>query len=75
MLMQLLVSRGDGGDQRMEAIMELFREASRFLADARMRKEAGPLLEEMQSVIQMVAVEVLEIRGSRAMRSILNVGS
>ena len=74
----LVVDRGGGnggGDQRMEAIMELFREASRLLADERVRQEAGPLLEEMQSVIQMVAVEVLEIRGSRAMRSILNVGS
>ena len=73
----MVVDRGGdgGGDARMEAIMELFREASRILGDARLRQEAGPLLEELQSVIQMVAVEVLEIRGSRAMRSILNVSS
>lgn len=57
----------------MEAIMEIFRGAGAFLSDSRMREEAGPLLEELQSVIQMVAVEVLEIRGSRAMRSILNL--
>ena len=76
--LQLVVNGGgdgSGGDQRMEAIMEIFREASRLLGDERVRQEAGPLLEELQSVIQMVAVEVLEIRGSRAMRSILNVGS
>lgn len=57
----------------MDAIMEIFREAAAFLSDPRMRQESGPLVEEMQSVIQMVAVEVLEIRGSRAMRTILNV--
>ena len=67
-----MVCRGNGGDRRVEAIMEIFRESAAFLGDPRMRQEAGPLLEELQSVIQMVAVEVLEIRGSRAMRSILN---
>ena len=71
----MLVDRGNGNDQRMDAIMEIFREAAAFVSDPRMRQEAGPLLEELQSVIQMVAVEVLEIRGSRAMRSILNVRS
>ena len=35
----------------------------------------GALLAELQSVAQMVAVEVLEIRGSRAMRSMLRLGS
>ncbi|GKY92638.1 hypothetical protein MPSEU_000233900 [Mayamaea pseudoterrestris] len=58
---------------RMEAIMELFREASSFLADPKFRENSGPLLEELQSVAQSVAVEVLEIRGSRAVRSILRV--
>lgn len=58
---------------RMDAIMELFREAANALRDERLRQDAGPLLEELQSVAQMVAVEVLEIRGSRAMRSILQV--
>ena len=56
----------------MEAIMDILREASRVLADAQRHPElTGPLLEELQSVIQMVAVEVLEIRGSRAVRSML----
>lgn len=67
------MENGSGQDQRMQAMMEIFRESMAFLSDPRMREEAGPLLEELQSVIQMVAVEVLEIRGSRAMRTILNV--
>jgi hypothetical protein len=73
----LVVVHGDGkadaGIGRMEAIMELFREISVALGNERLRQDAGPLLEELQSVIQMVAVEVLEIRGMRAMRSILKV--
>ena len=68
-------SGGPSGNSapRMEAIMELFREASSFLADPVFRENSGPLLEELQSVAQSVAVEVLEIRGSRAVRSILRV--
>jgi len=56
---------------RMEAILELIRAMSGFISDTRLRQDAEPLLEELQSVIRMVAVEILEIRGSRAMRSIL----
>jgi len=67
----LVVGGGDGGGARIEAVVELFRGAIAFLSDPRMRN--GPLLEELQSVIQMVAVEVLEIRGSRAMRVVLRV--
>ena len=68
-------SGGPSGNSapRMEAIMELFREVSSFLADPMFRENSGPLLEELQSVAQSVAVEVLEIRGSRAVRSILRV--
>ena len=76
----LIVNNGNDKDDespdnqaRMEAIMELFRELSGFLGDERFRRDAGPVLEELQSVAQMVAVEVLEIRGSRAVRSILGV--
>jgi hypothetical protein len=58
---------------RMEAIMEIFRAVSSFLSDTRLRRETEPLIEEVLSVVQLVAVEVLEIRGSRAMRSILQV--
>lgn len=64
-------SGADGA--RIEAIIEVFRAVSSFLNDARTRQDSEPLLQELQSVIQMVAVEVLEIRGSRAMRSILRV--
>ena len=56
---------------RFETLMDIFRAVSSFLNDERLRQEAGPLLDELQSVIQMVAVEILEIRGSRAMRTIL----
>lgn len=56
---------------RMEAILELIRAVTGFISDTRRRQDAEPLLEELQSVIRMVAVEILEIRGSRAMRSIL----
>jgi hypothetical protein len=58
---------------RVEAIVDIFREASQFLSNPRLRSDAEPLLVELQSVAQMVAVEVLEIRGSRAMRAILQV--
>ena len=63
------------GRARLEAMVELFREISTHLGDERFRRDSGPLLEELQSVFQMVAVEVLEIRGTRAMRSVLRVGS
>lgn len=58
---------------RMEVIMEIFRAVSSFISDTRLRQDTEPVLEELQSVIRMVAVEILEIRGSRAMRSILGV--
>ena len=59
------------GLARMEVVMEVFREVSAFLGNEQLRKEAGPVLEEVQSVIQMVAVEVLEIRGTRAIRKLV----
>jgi hypothetical protein len=64
----------EGNDpNRLEAIRELFNELVSLLSDDRLRLDAGPLLVEVQSVIQMVAVEVLEIRGSRAVRSVLRL--
>ena len=60
---------------RMQALMELIQELQTLLTDERIRKDAGPLLDEVRSVIQMVALEVLEIRGSRAVRSILSLSS
>jgi hypothetical protein len=70
----LLVSSRDNPNRaRMEAIMQVFRAVSDFFRDERIRQDAGPLLEQLRSVIQMVAVEVLEIRGTRAVRSILRL--
>lgn len=69
----MLIGNSNSGSARMEAIGELFRGAISFMGDTRTQRDAGPLLEELQSVIQMVAVEVLEIRGSRALRGILGV--
>lgn len=61
------------GRARLDAMRQLVNEIMTLLADERIRDDAGPLLDEVRSVIQMVAVEVLEIRGSRAMRSILRL--
>lgn len=63
------------GQARLEAMRQLLDEVGFLLADERLRQDAGPLLDEVRSVIQMVAVEVLEIRGSRAMRSLLRLPS
>lgn len=63
------------GRARIQTLIEVLREISSHLGDERLRRNSGPLVAELQSVIQMVAVEVLEIRGSRAMRSVLRVGS
>ena len=63
----------DDSESRLLAMRQVVDEITAILRDERLREDAGPLLEEVRSVIQMVAVEVLEIRGSRAMRSILQV--
>lgn len=61
------------GRARLEAMQQLVGEIGALFTDERLREDAGPLLDEVRSVIQMVAVEVLEIRGSRAMRSIFRL--
>jgi len=63
----------DSGQPRLQAMRQVVDEISTLLTDERLREDAEPLLEEIRSVVQMVAVEVLEIRGSRAMRSILQI--
>lgn len=73
-----LVTEGTSGESasaraRMDALMELIRELVAIVNDEQVREEAGPMLAEIQSVAQMVAVEVLEIRGTRAMRSVLRL--
>jgi len=67
----LLAEEGNDGTARMDAIMEVFRAISSFLSNERMRQDAGPVLEQLQSVARLVAVEVLEIRGTRAIRSMV----
>lgn len=59
---------------RAMAMIEFMRELLAHLGDERLRANSGALLAELQSVFQLVAVEVLEIRGTRAMRSVLRVG-
>ena len=61
------------GQARIQAMRQVLDEVAALLTDERLREDAEPLLEEITSVIRMVAVEVLEIRGSRAMRSILQL--
>ncbi|KAL3919342.1 MAG: hypothetical protein SGILL_003799 [Bacillariaceae sp.] len=63
----------DDSESRLFAMRQVVDEITAILRDDQLREDAGPLLEEVRSVVQMVAVEVLEIRGSRAMRSILQV--
>jgi len=61
------------GQARIHAMGQVLDELANLLTDERLRKDAEPLLEEIASVTRMVAVEVLEIRGSRAMRSVLQL--
>ena len=61
------------GRARMESLMAILQEMIAIVSDDRRREEAMPILQEVTSVFQMVAVEVLEIRGSRAMRNILQL--
>ncbi len=65
--------RLDSGAARIEAGLEFVRGIIDLYQDSKRREEAAPVLAEIQSVIQLVAVEVLEIRGARAMRSALNL--
>ena len=58
---------------RMETIMTLLRETAALLSDEKRRENAKPLLNEVTNVFQSVAVQVLEIRGSRAMRHMLDL--
>jgi hypothetical protein len=72
----LTVEKHDGdtrGQARLLAMRQVIDEVAVLLTDERLRKDSEPLLQEVRSVIQMVAVEVFEIRGSRAMRTILQL--
>jgi len=65
--------RDASGAARIEAGLELLKGIVELSQDAKRREEAAPVLAEISSVIQLVAVEVLEIRGTRAMRNVLNL--
>jgi len=66
-------AEGKSGPQRLGAMIEFLREVVSLTQDAQRRGEAEPVLAEFANVAQMVAAEVLEIRGSRAIRSVLRV--
>ena len=58
---------------RMDTVMAILREAVALLSDEDRREQSEPLLQEVTNVFQMVAIKVLEIRGSRAMRNVLGL--
>lgn len=58
---------------RQELVGELGGELIALLNDPVRREMAAPVLGELSSVFQMVAVEVLEIRSSRAIRGVLGI--
>uniref|UniRef100_A0A7S4N5F6 ABC1 atypical kinase-like domain-containing protein n=1 Tax=Odontella aurita TaxID=265563 RepID=A0A7S4N5F6_9STRA len=74
-----LVVEGHTGAQasreRLEAIVEILRELTDFFSSEGSREEFEPILAEVSSVFQQVAVRVIEIRGTRAMRSALRLAS
>jgi predicted unusual protein kinase regulating ubiquinone biosynthesis (AarF/ABC1/UbiB family) len=61
------------GNDRLELLRGLAQELLLILNDQSRRQLVEPILEELTSVIQMVAVEVLEIRSSRAIRGVLGL--
>lgn len=61
------------GGERLEAMVDVLQDFASFVQDEEKRGSAAPVLIEISTVVQMVAVEVLEIRGSRAMRSVLRL--
>lgn len=67
-----------GGEHRQERI-ELAREFAQaiflLVNDEERREFVSPVLAELMNVIQMVAVEVMEIRSSRAIRNVLGIAS
>ena len=72
-----LVVDGEGNGEKRQDRMEFAREFAEemllLVNDEERRGSAAPILSELTSVIQMVAVEVLEIRSSRAIRRVLGL--
>ena len=63
------------GRERVQSMMEFLREMIVFFSDEQRRAEFTPLLDEILDVFQQVAIRVLEIRGSRAVRNILQLST
>jgi len=69
---------GDGditekGRARMESLMTILQEMVAIISDSDRMEDVMPLVQEVVNVFQMVAVQVLEIRGYRAMRNMLQL--
>ena len=70
-LMVSAISERSSEQGNVETLMELARELVSILSDEKKRKEAEPIISEVSNVATLVAAEVLEIRGRRAIRSFL----
>lgn len=66
-------STGGRRQERLELAGEFAQSLLLVFSDQERRELAAPLVEELTSVIQMVAIEVLEIRSSRAIRGVLGI--
>jgi hypothetical protein len=66
-------SGGDHHKERLESASEFAQGILLLLREEDRREVAAPILAELMSVIQLVAVEVLEIRTSRAIRGALGL--
>lgn len=70
-------SDDEDGDRKRQERLELAREFAEemllLLGDEERRESAAPILSELANVVQMVAVEILEIRSSRAIRRVLGL--
>ncbi len=68
-------SSGEGRQERIEMAREFAQAIFLLVNDEERREFVSPVLSELTSVFQMVAVEVMEIRSSRAIRSVLGLAS
>ena len=66
---------GTNRQERLELAREFATGLLSLFTDEKRRELAAPILAELTSVIQLVAVEVLEIRSSRAIRGVLGLAS
>lgn len=59
----------EGGS--IETVTEIVNELISIISDEKKRREAEPIIAEISNVAQLVAAEVLEIRGRRVIRRML----